>query len=201
VFYIGWLDLLALRLHSLNYNKYSAIADLQTYPFTVAPALGFSVVTGCILGTDLNTETVTSNHYEVFSLFRLQSPWNLGTQLKTLLLLTPPAYDCPQTTFVVTYLGLGPTENTSRLHALLCDVTAYAQVCLPSRCLETGCITPLFHCCVYRGVLSSRCLAMRWHVTVFPWRSTTNNRFPHLPLFFKIVTNCATDVIRGRISK
>jgi hypothetical protein len=31
------------------------------------------------------------------------------------------------------------TENTSRgLYPLLCDVTAYAEVCLPSRCLETG---------------------------------------------------------------
>jgi hypothetical protein len=33
-------------------------------------------------------------------------------------------------------------------YPLLCDVTTYAEVCLPSRCLETGCITPLFYCCV-----------------------------------------------------
>jgi hypothetical protein len=44
--------------------------------------------------------------------------------------------------------GTGPTEITSRdLYALLCDVTVYAEVCLPCRCLETGCITPLFHRC------------------------------------------------------
>jgi hypothetical protein len=32
--------------------------------------------------------------------------------------------------------------------SVLCDVTAYAEVCSPSRCLETGCITPMLHCCV-----------------------------------------------------
>jgi hypothetical protein len=30
----------------------------------------------------LNTEPSTSNHYEVFLQFLVQSPWNLGTQLK-----------------------------------------------------------------------------------------------------------------------
>jgi hypothetical protein len=33
--------------------------------------------------------------------------------------------------------------------AVLCDVTAYTEVCLPSRCLETGCTNPLFYCCVH----------------------------------------------------
>jgi hypothetical protein len=51
---------------SHNYNLYSAIADLQTFHFTVAHALGFSVFTSRLLATDLNTETITSNHYEVF---------------------------------------------------------------------------------------------------------------------------------------
>jgi hypothetical protein len=40
----------------------------------------------------------------------------------------------------------GHKGNTAAV--LLCDVTAYAEVCLPRRCLETGCITPLF-CCVH----------------------------------------------------
>jgi hypothetical protein len=45
-------------------------------------------------------------------------------------------------------LRCGRTENTSRsLYVLLCDVIAYAEVCLPSRCLDTGCIIPLFYCC------------------------------------------------------
>jgi hypothetical protein len=48
-----------------------------------------------------------------------------------------------------TNLRLGPAENTSHgLHPLLCDVTAYAEMCLPSRCLEAGRITPLLYCCV-----------------------------------------------------
>jgi hypothetical protein len=40
--------------------QYSAIADLQTFQFTVAHALGFSVSTSRLLATDLHTETVTS---------------------------------------------------------------------------------------------------------------------------------------------
>jgi hypothetical protein len=39
--------------------KYSAIADLHTFQFTVAHALGFPVFTIRLLATDLNTETVT----------------------------------------------------------------------------------------------------------------------------------------------
>jgi hypothetical protein len=72
---------------SLNYNQYSAIVDLHmcTFHFTVAHALGFSVSSSRPLATDLNTETSTSNHCEVFLPFLVQSPWNLGTQLKTLL--------------------------------------------------------------------------------------------------------------------
>jgi hypothetical protein len=38
--------------------------------------------------------------------------------------------------------GTDHTENTSLgFYPLLCDVTVYAEVCLSSRCLETGCIT------------------------------------------------------------
>jgi hypothetical protein len=48
----------------LNYNQYNTIADLHKLQFTVAHALGFSVFTSRLLGTDLNTETSTSNHYE-----------------------------------------------------------------------------------------------------------------------------------------
>jgi hypothetical protein len=51
---------------SLNCDHYSAIADLHTFQFTVAHALGFSVSTSRLLATDLNTETSTSNHYEIF---------------------------------------------------------------------------------------------------------------------------------------
>jgi hypothetical protein len=50
----------------LNYNQYNAIADLHTFQFNAAPALGFSVFTSRLLATDLNIETSISNHYEVF---------------------------------------------------------------------------------------------------------------------------------------
>jgi hypothetical protein len=58
---------------SLNYNEYSAIADLHTFQFTVARALVFSVFTSRLVATDLNTETSTSNHYELSMLFRPKS--------------------------------------------------------------------------------------------------------------------------------
>jgi hypothetical protein len=72
-------------------NTYKAIVDLHNLQFTVAHVLGLSVVTSRLLATDLNTETRTSSHYEVFFLFRLQSLWNLGTKNSSG--LTPPAYD------------------------------------------------------------------------------------------------------------
>jgi hypothetical protein len=66
---------------SLNYNEYSAIADLHTLQFTVAHALGFFVFTSRLLATDLNTETSTSNRYEIFLPFLVQPFWNVGTQI------------------------------------------------------------------------------------------------------------------------
>jgi hypothetical protein len=69
---------------------YSTISDLHTFQFTVAHALELSVFTSRLLSTDLNSETSTSNHYEIF-LFRLQSLWNLGTKNSSG--LTPPVYD------------------------------------------------------------------------------------------------------------
>jgi hypothetical protein len=60
---------------SLNYNQYSAIAILHAFQFNVAHALGFSVSTSRLLATDLTTETGTSNHYEVFWPFLVQSAW------------------------------------------------------------------------------------------------------------------------------
>jgi hypothetical protein len=80
-----WLQVLLITL------KYSTIADLHTVQFTAAHALGFSNFTNRLLATDLNTEIITSNHFEVFLLFHLQSLWNLGTKNSSG--LTPPAYD------------------------------------------------------------------------------------------------------------
>jgi hypothetical protein len=53
--------------------KYSAISELHNLHFNVAHALGFSISTSRLIATDFNTETIASNHYDVFLLFRLQS--------------------------------------------------------------------------------------------------------------------------------
>jgi hypothetical protein len=82
---------------SLNYNQYSAIADLHTLQFIVVHILGFSVSTSLLLATELNTETSTWDHYVVFLSFLVQSPLNLGNELR--LLFTPPVYcSLPQLT-------------------------------------------------------------------------------------------------------
>jgi hypothetical protein len=52
----------------------TALCCLHYLQFTVAPALGFSVSTSRLLTTDVNIETITSNHYEVF-LFSTNFPW------------------------------------------------------------------------------------------------------------------------------
>jgi hypothetical protein len=72
---IGFIGTSVTRslLITLKYRQYSAIADLHNLQFTVTDALGFSVFTSRLIATDPNTETSTSNHYEVFLLFRVQS--------------------------------------------------------------------------------------------------------------------------------
>jgi hypothetical protein len=70
---------------SLNHTYYSAVANLHNFQFAITYALGLSVFSSRLLAMDLSTESSTSNHYEVFLPFLVQSPWYLGTQLKTLL--------------------------------------------------------------------------------------------------------------------
>jgi hypothetical protein len=66
---------------SLNHN-YNAIAILHIFSSPFAHVLRFSVFTSRLLATDLNTETSTSNHYEVFlSLVTLYSSVLICTQL------------------------------------------------------------------------------------------------------------------------
>jgi hypothetical protein len=81
-----------LLIHTTsNYTKLQRYRYLHTFQSTVAHARGFSVSTSRLLATDLNTEISTSNHYEVFLKFRLQSFRNLGTISSSG--LSPPAYD------------------------------------------------------------------------------------------------------------
>jgi hypothetical protein len=57
---IGFLNSLVTHALLITYKlhrQYSAIADLHTFQFTVAHALGFSVSTSHLLATDLHAET------------------------------------------------------------------------------------------------------------------------------------------------
>jgi hypothetical protein len=151
-FWFGWLDILAPWLQVLLIaHKYSAIADLHNFQFTITHALRLSVFTSRLLATYLNTEISTSAHYEAFLLLHFQSLWKLGNIRVNSSELTPPAYDWLVTalertlslhSFLLQELCTDSTENTV---SLVADVTAYAEMCSSSRCLETGCITPLFH--------------------------------------------------------
>jgi hypothetical protein len=66
------IGLIAPRLQVYLNTRYRYSAHFQ---FAVAQALAFSVFTSRLLATDLSTETNTSNHYEVFLLFLVRSPW------------------------------------------------------------------------------------------------------------------------------
>jgi hypothetical protein len=74
--------------------------------------------------------------------------------------------DCKRPLLSPINLRRGPTENMSRgLYPLLCDITAYTEVCLPLRCLATDVL--LF--CTFASVrtcLTPLCLAMGVHVTI-----------------------------------
>jgi hypothetical protein len=71
---IGFID--AFFVQSLSIIINTALPLIYTIlQFTVAHAPGFLVSTSRILATDLNTGTITSNHYEVFLPFLLQSLW------------------------------------------------------------------------------------------------------------------------------
>jgi hypothetical protein len=77
---IGFIDtflvhcLLITNNKTRTYKQYSAIADLHTFQFTAPHTLGFSLSTSRRFVADLNTETITSNHYEVLLPFILRSP-------------------------------------------------------------------------------------------------------------------------------
>jgi hypothetical protein len=86
---IGFISTLVRS--SFNHIEIERYRWFTHFPVTVAHALGFSVFISRLLATDLNTETGTSNHYEVFLLFRLQSFWNLETKNSSE--PAPPAYD------------------------------------------------------------------------------------------------------------
>jgi hypothetical protein len=128
---------------------------------------------------NLNTETSTSNHYEVFLPFLVQSPWNLGTQLKTLLdssqLQADSCYISAARTTHKTVLLLRSadhTQNTSHVITKLCwNVTSLRlrgivfTESLPRSGLHNPVVPLLRACIAWR--LSTRCMAVRWHVTVY----------------------------------
>jgi hypothetical protein len=40
---------------------------------------------------------------------------------------------------------------------VLHSTVRYAEMCLPSCCLETDCITPLFYCCLAKTIQKNMC--------------------------------------------
>jgi hypothetical protein len=78
--------------------------------------------TSLLLVTDLNTETITSNRYEVFLPVRLLSLWNLGTKLESLSLAASGLVLYSRGTenaenIVLLLRGADNTENTSHVIA------------------------------------------------------------------------------------
>jgi hypothetical protein len=86
------------------------------------------------------------------------------------LLLTPPDYECPQTTYAVPHK---PSARIYRKHVTWSLFVVVWRHCLPGSVfieplprneLHNPAVLLLLAC--NAGRLSSRCLAMRWHVTI-----------------------------------
>jgi hypothetical protein len=75
---IGFIDISIIT--SLNYNQYSAIADLSTFQSTLAHVLALSVSTSRLLATDLSRGAITSNNYKVFFDLILQCYFSLSLE-------------------------------------------------------------------------------------------------------------------------
>jgi hypothetical protein len=58
-----------------NYKEYNTLAGFDTINQSTLISLVPLLFTIRFLATDLNTETITSNHHEVFLPFLVQSPW------------------------------------------------------------------------------------------------------------------------------
>jgi hypothetical protein len=152
----------------LNYNQYSAIADLHTFQFTIAHTLGLPVFACCLLAMDLNTETITSNYYEVF----LSS-----TTLHISVLI------CTQLIFTIPFSSLYSEV------LLACEFTSLISILYRSHRKQSVLLMTLPHCIAWSntwnvftkllprnrfhnpilllhacitGCLSSCCLAMHW---------------------------------------
>jgi hypothetical protein len=133
------LDLLALCLQSLlitiKYRQYSATADLYTFQFTVAHALGFPIFTSRLLATDLNTETITVslNHtlpvlqmneaFKQTSLHKTNFPWPSSTENSELCLCHLKTENC----YICNCRYIDHAENTAPI----------VETCLLSHCIAT----------------------------------------------------------------
>jgi hypothetical protein len=106
---------LALRLQSLlitinttrTYKPCSVIADLHTFQFTVAHAVGFLVSTSRLPATDLNTETSSSNH----TLSRHRTTSNSFSHLLRLISPIKSPISNPSYRLSLYRLRTDPTEN------------------------------------------------------------------------------------------
>jgi hypothetical protein len=166
---------LQLHLVTINtthaYKQHSNIADLHTFQFTPAHALGFSISTSHCPAVDLNTEIIISNHYEIFSSFLLRSTWNADPILQSLWFWTLlvhstnlystnihdslcPIYNWQILIYYSRYIVTAQThiaENTSRDRcSLLCDVNMHAQAVRALHnngpCADTKKILPPYCC-------------------------------------------------------
>jgi hypothetical protein len=167
-----WIYWCFLKI-TLNYSQYSTIADLHTFQFTVAHALGFSVFTSRILAMDLNTGTITWNHYEVFSLFLLESHYtplsenvlnystlSLQSHIQPLFslpsLISLRAYSC--------YIYAARTTQKTQFYCCMAQTTQkttpFSYCCQPSNELQHSTTEITAPIVPWWNILPSRCLAI-----------------------------------------
>jgi hypothetical protein len=162
------------------WSKYSPqhAVDFRSLQFTVTHALRFSVSTSHPQAKDLNTETSTSNRYEAFlPSITLYSYWHAPVSLLYPRLLIPPglSINLSLNRYPLHGRHTDNTENNSsdsqyswNVTALLLRGSVFTEPLCRSGLRKF--VVPLLRACI-AGCLSSRCLAVCWHVTIcFSWK-------------------------------
>jgi hypothetical protein len=113
-------------------SNFSAATNLHTLQITAANTKFSPACNVCISRSLISASSSgdsSASHAQVRPVQRMSRNWTLSY----------PSADLESSLY-----------SHGKHRSFVDDVTAYTKVCLPSRCLETVCIIPLFHRCSAR---------------------------------------------------
>jgi hypothetical protein len=123
-----WIIGFITHSNHIYIQPHSTVVDLRTLEFTVAHALGFYLSTSRLLATDLNAETITSNHW-ITHKRSLQITRSGLLQLRNFNGYLPPRSNCKRTSVSPINARSDTRKNTAS--STVADVTC------------CGCVTSL----------------------------------------------------------